>query len=248
MKSIFVKIPLIREKQQFQACLALTQGAIKEGKLQLEKLHPNEKAIYQGYKYKRRKESYLLGRLSAKQAVLGLTGVSSYKSIWIDRGVFQFPVVKGVTGQNIQVSISHCDIIGFSIAYPEAHPMGVDIERIDSERKETVLSQLTNKEKLLLQHKAKDDIIAFTAIFSIKEALSKILRTGMMLEFKFLEVAEIKIIHQTIACTFTHFGQYKAVAYIKNDYVFSIALPKRTKVQLGKVWQMLDKIETIANK
>tara|TARA_Y100000385_G_C13104176_1_gene646460 strand:+ start:1821 stop:2561 length:741 start_codon:yes stop_codon:yes gene_type:complete len=243
MNSFALKILLNREKQEFQACIACIQGELKEGILYLEKLHPNEKAIYKTYQDDRRKESYLLGRLTAKQAILELRNISSSKLIWIDTGVFQFPVVKGANLQNIQVSISHCDTIGFSVAYPEAHPMGIDVEKINSDRTTEVLSQLTNHEKLLLNNNANTS--GYTAIFSIKEALSKVIRTGMMLDFKFFEVEAIKREQQILECTFTHFGQYKAFAFINRGFVFSVVLPKRTTVQLDKLWQMIDDLSIV---
>lgn len=240
MISRLTKLDLIRTQQQFCAYVAILQGELSELTLSINTLHPNEKAIYQAYQHNRRKESYLLGRLSAKEAILPLTNISSPKSIWIDTGVFQFPVVKCPNMSNIQVSISHCDNIGFSIAYPEAHPMGIDIEKIQEDRKETVLSQLTKNEQSLLAQKYKNTIPYYTALFSLKEALSKVIRTGMMLDFKFLEVDNITINKQVLDCTFTHFGQYKGVAYSNGAYVFSIVLPKRTKVDFSQLWKGLE--------
>ena len=237
MKSISTKLPLIRANGQYEAALALAQGDLNTGKSQLDKLHPQELAIYQNYQYNRRKESYLLGRLSAKQAIQELSGINNPSSIWIDTGVFQFPIVKGEHLQNMQVSISHCDTIGCSIAYREAHPMGIDVEKISVDKTEVVLSQLTQSEKLLLTTNA--NIYGYTALFSIKEALSKILKTGMMLEFKFLEVKEIKETKDTIECTFSNFGQYKAFAFIQKKYVFAVALPKRTTMPLDPIIRLL---------
>ena len=240
MKFKAIKIPLIRKKQQFWACAALVKGTLNEGDMHLGKLHLNERTIYEGYQYERRKASYLLGRLVAKHAILPLSSISNPRLVWIDTGVFQFPIVRGANLQNIQVSISHCDSIGFSVAYPEAHPMGIDIEKISEDRTATVLSQLVNNEKELLKTNRNDTISCYTAIFSIKEALSKILKTGMMLDFKFLEIKSFQLKEQVIKCTFIHFGQYKAFAYLQNGYVFAIVLPKRTSVQLDPVWRMVD--------
>ena len=237
MKSISTKVSLIRANRQYEAALALTQGDLNTGKSQLEKLHPQELAIYQNYQYNRRKESYLLGRLSAKQAIQELLDINNSSSIWIDTGVFQFPIVKGEQLQNIQVSISHCDMIGCSIAYREAHPMGIDVEKISADKTKVVLSQLTQAEKLLLTTNA--NIYGYTALFSIKEALSKILKTGMMLDFKFLEVQEIKETNGIVECAFTNFGQYKAFAFLQKKYVFAIALPKRTTMALDPIIELL---------
>lgn len=231
-------ISLIREKKQFQAGIALVTGILKEAEY-LDKLHFEELKIINGYSHERRKTSYLLGRLAAKQAICQIYPNKQQKKIWIDTGIFSFPIVRGMNVQNIQVSISHRDKIGFSIAYPESHPMGLDVEHIHEKRKEIILDQLTVYEQNLLKGNAAN-IVNFTAFFSIKEALSKILRTGMMLDFKFLEIATFQKREQVLECTYTHFGQYKAYAFIKNNYVFSIALPKRTTVELATVWELMN--------
>ena len=240
MKPRVTRIELIRDKQDFSANVSFIQGALPDLLLYLDKLHSEEEAVYNSYQHKRRKESYLLGRLSAKEAVLSLTNINQPKSIWIDTGVFQFPIVKCPSLSNVQVSISHCDTIGFSIAYPEAHPMGIDVERIQTDRMALILSQLTDNEKLLLTQQNKNNITSCTALFSIKEALSKIIRTGMMLDFKFLEVDTFSQNKKVVECTFTHFGQYRAFAYSIGNYVFSLVLPKRTSVNLIQVWKMLE--------
>lgn len=235
-----VILPLIREEQTFSACAAIVRGELATGAPWAGQLHPEEKAAYDAFPSTRRKESFLLGRLSARQAVLGLTGIDTPHAIWIDTGVFQFPVVRGAGLRNIQVSISHCDNIGFSVAFPEAHPLGVDVEKVGGETEEAVLSQLTGKEKMLLRSCGQDHTAGYTAVFSMKEALSKILRTGMMLDFQFLEVEEAKVLKGALACTFTHFGQYKAFARFQKPHVFSMALPRRTAVHPAPLWRLLE--------
>lgn len=242
MNSASVILPLVRKEQEFQACVALIQGELKECSTHLNKLHAKEKDTLFGYQHDLRKRSYLLGRIAAKKAIQSLLGSIEPSAFWIDSGIFQFPIVKGENIQNLQVSISHCDTLGFSIAYPEAHPMGVDVERITSSKLEVILSQLTNKEKDLLGNKA--NMATCTSIFSIKEALSKVIKTGMMLDFKLLDVDTIKIEQQMISCSFSNFGQYKGFAFQKNEYVFSFVLPKKTETNLFQIKQMLELFES----
>ena len=245
MKTWGVRIKLQREQQQYEAALALVQSGAKDGELYIDKLHHKEKAIYHSHRYERRRESYLLGRLAAKQAIITLTENDRPDTFWIDSGVFQFPVVRGGNLQNIQVSISHCRGLGFCVAFPEAHPMAVDVEKINPANAEVVASQLTNDEKLLLEKH--QSIIDYTTIFSIKEALSKILRTGMMLEFHFLEIDTVEFEEECVLCTFKNFGQYKSYAYTKDNFVFSLVLPRKTKIDLRDAWQILDILKIVEN-
>jgi len=82
MKPRVTRIELIRDKQQFPANVSFLQGALPELSLYLDKLHPEEEAVYNNYQHKRRKESYLLGRLSAKEAIISLTKINQPKSIY----------------------------------------------------------------------------------------------------------------------------------------------------------------------
>ena len=234
-----VPIALIREERQYRAVLAVGQNNIDEEAQYLTHLHPNERRQYERYGSEKRRLSYLLGRLAAKHAISQLAQQRSLKSIWIDKGVFEFPVVKGSNLQNIQVSISHSDNLGLSVAYPEDHPMGVDIEKINKSRIKAILSQLTNQEKSLLENLELDNIAIYTAFFSIKEALSKVIHTGMMLNFNYLEIREITYTSPTLSCLFANFGQYKARAWIGKDYVFSIVLPRKTSADFSSFWQIL---------
>jgi 4'-phosphopantetheinyl transferase len=237
MHSQAVKITLTNEQQPFKAVAALVQGGWEDLCQHVGELHPKERAVLDGYPHERRKKSYLLGRLTAKKAIASLAGIDRLSSIWVDVGVFQFPVVRGENLQNIQVSISHCDDIGFGMAYPEGHPMGVDVEKVSEANAAIVARKLTDREKTLLAEQT--PAVNHITIFSTKEALSKILRTGMTLDFGLLEIGSVKSKGDIVECDFRNFRQYKAFARRKEDYVFSVVLPESTTVDLDPIWQML---------
>jgi 4'-phosphopantetheinyl transferase len=243
MISVALKIHMIREKHQFDASVGIVKGTLSYLEQYLNRLHSTESMIYQKIKYDLRKKSYLLGRLSAKEAILNLIEGNTPDLICIDSGVFHFPVVSGQNIQNIQVSISHCENIGMSIAFPEGHPMGVDIEKIDSNKLDVILSQITEREKRLVERNVIDDTTGMYSIFSAKEALSKIIRTGMMIDFRFLEVDSFKEEQGWLKFTFTHFGQYQALIYPLEAFVISFVLPKRTSIQQQQLHQLKEKVD-----
>lgn len=237
-------ISLEREREQFQAGIGFTSLAGSESHSLLERLHPEERLIYDGFSHYRRKRSYLLGRLSAKAAVAELTGEKDLSMIQIASGVFQFPVVKCKNVHNIQVSISHCENKGIGVAFPEAHPMGVDIERVQEHEIDAILSQFTPKETKLIgrrskEHYAMDNYAMHLALFTAKEALSKVIRTGMTIDFKFLETDRLRLEDNVLEATFSRFPQYKSLSRIIGDYAVSIVLPGRTKVDLERLWRLL---------
>lgn len=235
-----VKICLKREDSSFEGALAIIKEDRKETRTLLRQLHPEEKTNYESFPDEERRASYLLGRVAAKRAVQRLVRAVDPTSICIGSGVFQFPVVKGVGLSNVQASISHCEGLGFCAAFPEAHPLGVDVEIISRANADIVSSQLSLSEKQLIRRKMGD--LDHTVAFSMKEALSKILRTGMMLDFQLLEIDTIAKEEDHICCTFRHFSQYKAYSFCQGSHVFSLALPGRTSVELDKVWAIIRQV------
>lgn len=239
MSKSTVNIELFQKEKKYKANFSFIQAKLDELVLDVDMLHFKEKNCFDRFKYDRRKLSYLLGRLSAKHALVKLTGVQLPNTIHIDSGSFEFPVVKCPDIHNIQISISHCDDIGISLAFEETHPMGVDIEKINIQKSDTFLSQISNREKILLGKIGLDNIAGYTMIWSIKESLSKVIKTGMMIDFRFLEINGIKLINNCFESTFTHFGQYKALSKTFDHYTIALCLPKRATIDLNRVWDTL---------
>ncbi len=196
-------------------------------------LHEGEKSFARGLRFDRRRHSYLLGRVSAKYAFKELIKNQSPDSVFIDYGIFQFPVLKYVKDGNKQVCISHCDNIGLALVYPEEHPLGIDIEKIESKIVDTLTTQLTAEEKALLRSNNFFNDVGHTLIWTVKEALSKIFRTGLMMDFQTLEVESIKQHDGYFESSYKHCAQYKAISMVKGVYACTITVPKNTSVDLS---------------
>jgi len=235
------KIILNREKQTFTASFCIIQETLTS-LTKLSILHRDEKAYYDTLKFDKRKHSYLLGRLAAKKAIAELTGEKNISSIAINYGVFHFPIVKNAIHQNIQVSITHCDDIGIALAFPEAHPLGVDIERMDENRMEAMKSQMNATEFELITNGNIPLSLGCTAFWTIKEALSKIFRTGLTMDFKILEINAFEQVDLAYISTYKYHAQYKAISYAVGEYICSIVLPKNTTPVLQPFWNSLTDI------
>lgn len=230
------RLLLHREEKLVPVVVAMVRGRLESLANYLDQLHLDERARYDSFKHARRKESYLLGRLSAKAALSELTGFTDTASIFIDTGVFDFPVVKCAAMPNQQVSISHSEGIGMSVAFADSHPMGIDVEHVSDRHRKVMRDQLTTNEVTLLRNVQLDDIRGYTLLWSMKESLSKVIRTGMMIDFLLLEVNTFKAKGlREYAGTFSHFGQYQSVSYCFGDYMVSITLPRRSKVDFRQV-------------
>ncbi|WP_343673877.1 4'-phosphopantetheinyl transferase superfamily protein [Chitinophaga sp.] len=191
-------------------------------------LHPAEAVYYAGLKADKRKESYLLGRQSAKLAVSELRGITDHRTICIDAGVFGFPVVRCVQAPNVQVSISHCDEAAVAVAFPEHHPVGIDIEIVKAENMDTLESALVASDREVLQKEGLATVFGYTAIWAAKEALSKILKTGLTLDFEMLKVQSVEREGDMLVFRYNYFMQYKAVVYRYGKFVVCLAFPGRS--------------------
>lgn len=155
-------------------------------------LSEKESIYFETLKINKRKQSYLLGRMAAKRSLGVLMDITDYQSIEIGYGIFQFPVVRHPYFHNVQVSISHCDNIGIGLAFFEEHPMGIDIEKIDASRIDAFKTYIDEEELSLFIDCDLSIIEICTVIWTIKESLSKILKTGLMIDFHALKIKSIQ--------------------------------------------------------
>ena len=229
-------IKLIRKEKNYIASFSILKSNLNDLISEIELLHNNEKKIFNSFIFDKRKHSYLLGRISAKKAIKQLVSEEIISSFHIDSGIFSFPVVKSLKNHNINVSITHCDDIGISIAFPEEHPMGIDLERIDESRIESIRIYITQEESDLLNENKISEKIGYTLIWTIKEALSKILKTGLTLNFETLQINTIKESNSIFVSTFKNLIQYKAISYHFGNYMCSILIPNSTEADLTDFW------------
>ena len=233
------KLLLAREKEHFHAGFGIVGENLEQLSKKTHLLHPEEAAYYKSLQFDKRKTSYLLGRISAKEAVKVISKKElEYQRILVKAGVFQFPVVKN-TDQNIQVSISHTDHLGVSVAFPEEHPLGIDIERIDYEKADVIATTLTNKEKAFVRSYFVKIPIGYTVLWTIKESLSKIIKTGFTSSPEIFEIKSVKKTGNQVICDFENFFQYKSISYILNNHVCSMAVPRKTEVDCSELWNSL---------
>ena len=171
-----------------------------------------------------------MGRFVAKQAVAALTGEKNLTDIFIQSGIFTQPIV--VSGKsNIQVSITHCDDFGAALAFPEAHPMGIDIERISNRERDVLEKQITMAEKEQLRSCPLSYESGLTLLWTAKEALSKVIKTGLMTPFEVFEISRIEMHDNYVMSYYKNFAQYKVISFAINRYMCSLVHPLKTKMQ-----------------
>ncbi|HDR8161555.1 TPA: 4'-phosphopantetheinyl transferase superfamily protein [Bacillus cereus] len=202
-------------------------------------LHPHETHYYNILKFKRRMHSYILGRFAAKNAIKEIVGSDiSFNHIQIVSGVFNHPVVFHTLCNNVQVSITHSGMFGGAISFLESTPMGVDLEEIKNENLDLLASQMTINEKNIICALPYSEIASYTILWTAKEALSKVLKTGLTTPFYFLEISELQLKNDSVIGLYKNYPQYSVCCFILDTYVCSIAYPKLCEINLEsiKVW------------
>ncbi len=228
------ELTLIRPEETFKAGLCLCDCS-KFARYEeiVAFLHPQEKKYYETLRFEKRIKSYLIGRLTAKKAIACLIRNDNLATISIQAGIFNQPVVSCPDRQNIQVSISHCDNFGAAIAFLEIHPMAIDVERIiNGEHSRAIERESTESEIKLIKRLPFSYVAMLTILWTAKEALSKVLKTGMMTSFKIFEIDRIEINSDYALCFYKNFAQYKTIAFFINDYICSIIYPMKTELNL----------------
>lgn len=196
-------------------------------------LHPQELSYFSKLPSQKQQENYLLGRYAAKIAA-SLCEPSTdmpLTSMRIDPGTFCHPVLYSSGKEKIQVSISHCDKVAAALAFPESHPMGVDLEKIDQEKNVAIDTQLTSREKeLLMTLSDLETGVPYTLFWTLKEALSKALCTGLLSPVDIYEIKDIGRQDNTRwFAHFTNFPQYQGLSFSWGNLVCSIVYPAYPK-------------------
>lgn len=173
-RSVYIdELILIRPEKIFKATLCCCFFSCKtDYKGLVQYLHAQEYNYYNILKFEKRIRSYLMGRFVAKQAVAALIGEKNLTNIFIHSGIFTQPIVVS-SKQNIQVSITHCDDFGAALAFPEAHPMGIDIEKINPNKRNVLERQITGGEKERISSCSLSYETGLTLLWTAKEALSE---------------------------------------------------------------------------
>jgi len=194
-----------------------------------EVLGSRERDMFGRFEYERRRTAYLLGRFAAKLALGHLANGIPHAAIDVMPGCFQQPVVLAPVDTPLGVSISHAATAACAIAFPDEHPMGVDVEEIDAARARVMKTQLVPRELAAIAPLG-DEVTLAAAVWTAKEALSKVIRSGMTVPFELFEVDAPRRDGADVFGVFRNFGQYRFHTRILAGSVVSIVLPRKTEL------------------
>lgn len=231
-------IELTEKDRKYSVCLTVmnTNNANDLLNAANQYLSTEEMQLFNTMKMNKRKYDFLLGRVCAKLSIAHLKKIDNPQKINIGNGYYRQPFIKNSGIINCQLSITHNEIAGAAIAFPEEIPMGIDLEIINSTKWGTLISQLTEHEKrevILYQN----DIRILTVLWTAKEAVSKLLKIGFTSPISIFEVDKINLYNQSINCSFVNFPQIQTVSACLDEYVITLALPSKMDITLD--WSRL---------
>jgi phosphopantetheinyl transferase len=192
-------------------------------------LHLSEEKHFDQLYYERARHQYLLSRYTAKCALAHYLEETDIKAIAVEKGIFRQPLISYTKHPIPNISLAHTGGIGACIIFPREHPMGLDLEFPKNESLDSIAQMTTPIEKVLRAESLESDLSFYTRIWTAKEALSKVLGTGLTTPLHVYEVNQLIIKNNYTVSYFKNFTQYKAISFWVNHCICSIVLPKMTE-------------------
>ncbi|MGD1894981.1 MAG: 4'-phosphopantetheinyl transferase family protein [Cyclobacteriaceae bacterium] len=151
------------------------------------------------------------------------------KAIAVVKGIFRQPLVNYTKHPIPNISLAHTEGIGACIIFSREHPMGLDLEFPKNESLESIAQTTTPNEKILRTESLESDLSFYTRIWTAKEALSKVLGTGLTTPLHVYEINQLVVKKDYTISYFKNFTQYKAISFWVGQFICSIVLPKMTE-------------------
>lgn len=179
----------------------------------------------------RRRLGFLRGRRAAKDA-LGLMSGEGAAGLHIEPGAFGQPVVEGVS--RVGITLSHSDEVAVALAFPLTHPLGIDIEQVRPRNERALRSQLTDGEIASFVTPAADPLSRLTALWCIKEALSKVLGGGLAIDASVMMLSELREADGVLHARFAHIAHVTARACLNADMAVAAAMPHNAALDVAE--------------
>lgn len=184
-----------------------------DGEPNWEILSQEEMNVCSSFTSAKRKLEFVAGRIAGKKAFFKLTSseidcFEKFPSVSILNTRTGAPFIKN---SNFCISISHSH--GVAIASASRHTVGVDIEQINPQKIEAL--------KRMSAEYPSADVRNLTISWTLKEALGKSLRTGIVEEFSHYRVRNFRCENEIYFCDFENFP-LSGVAIANDMYAIAI--------------------------
>lgn len=228
------RLALVRPERSCSAWITHAEGSDLAGCPAESYLHPSESGQAAAFRFAARRQTFLLGRLAAKAAVGAYLAESDWTRLELTHGVFGQPLVNYPVSNDVEVSLSHSGGRAVALAFPRECPMAIDMETVDHDRAATVKSELQflPEEREWIKSAAVDERAAYVLLWTVREALGKVLRCGLTCPLELLAVDQVKPVADGLwESSYRNFSQFKCLSWMRADLVVSLTLPKMTDFQ-----------------
>ena len=197
-----------------------------------EILSKDELKKFNSFGSEKRKLHFLLGRFSAKLALLSrlnkksidlqsvpISNIQAMHDINICAGIFGQPIFENPKA-DFDLSISHSGAYGGAIVFDKKFPCGFDLQQLNESKRDVLRKYIAYDE---LKSDSLEDLIA---VWSLKEALSKTLRCGLTVPPDALAIKNFQKNGKEFLCEFRNFSNFSGYSQLIDDTVLSLVFPK----------------------
>jgi phosphopantetheinyl transferase len=171
-------------------------------------------------------ESYRLGRSAAHRALAHWLPPSVHLRTEVLRGPLGQPLAAVGDADVAEVSISHCPGLAAAVASERGRPVAVDVEPRSRATARSARRAATSSDWKVAQEAGLPEETAALALWTVREAVGKTLRTGLVVASHVLDVASIEATGpDTYEVRFRNLPSMKGVTKVLDDAVVSLATP-----------------------
>lgn len=221
---------------------------IQEREQTISLLHPKEREVLNGYKFAKRREEFLTGRICAKLAILNYFKCLNRKQVDIEPQHIQIlaedsgrPIISPqskLQHPSPEISISHSR--GYAIATASITHCGIDIQYSSNTLLRVKEKYCTPIEDQILRQSlpSQREITRMTILWAAKEAVQKSCSHKKMPGFLELELIDIKSKSSVCATYYMHLqgkqdcsfsNTYNVITTLFKDYAIALCIKEEQK-------------------
>lgn len=190
--------------------------------LNFPSLSSSERQVCSGFLSDKRKREYIFSRMACKEAIKSINPelFNEYQEISVLNSESGCP---HIVGADLVPSISHTD--GWIAVIVGTKAFGIDIEKYDVRRIKAlkrVSPESENSEQLII-------------LWTLKESLSKALKTGMIEDFSHYETEKFLNHDEYFSSDFKRFPDYKGLAVFNGYMAAAIAFKKEYGISIKQI-------------
>ncbi|MBL1275220.1 MAG: 4'-phosphopantetheinyl transferase superfamily protein [Ectothiorhodospiraceae bacterium] len=195
--------------------------------------HPSEWSRVNALKVEKRRKEFVLGRCACKLATSAYLEEPHLEHLVINAGIFGQPILRFLSNHHPELSITHTDTVALAVASEQGCPIGLDIEKLTDRNTDFLAEHITQRDLRLLAGLTPNVNHAYFRAWTIKEALSKVLRCGITIPFALLELEPPTLIDaNSFYCEYRNFPQYRCYSWSLGQYLIAIVAPRNVSLEV----------------